>query len=62
MPRIFEPLNRGEQQAISPGRSLGLGLFIVEHIVRAHGGHIEVCSDAARGTTFTVRLPRYPPA
>jgi PAS domain S-box-containing protein len=62
LPRLFEPLKRGEQQAISPGRSLGLGLFIVEHIVRAHGGRIDVRSDEGLGTTFSVRLPRHPPA
>ena len=62
LPRIFAPLKRGEHEASSYGRSLGLGLFIVDHIVRAHGGHIDVESDETRGTTFTVRLPRHPAA
>ena len=37
---------------------LGLGLFIVERIVAAHGGTIEVKSTDTGGTTFTVTLPR----
>jgi signal transduction histidine kinase len=37
---------------------LGLGLYITWHLVRAHGGTVEVTSSAEAGTTFTVRLPR----
>jgi PAS domain S-box-containing protein len=37
---------------------LGLGLFITEHIVKAHGGSIHVNSSEGGGTIFTVRLPR----
>jgi signal transduction histidine kinase len=37
---------------------LGLGLFIVDRIVAAHGGTIDVRSTKAVGTTFTVNLPR----
>jgi signal transduction histidine kinase len=37
---------------------LGLGLFIVEQIVRAHQGQVEVESDELRGTTFRVVIPR----
>jgi PAS domain S-box-containing protein len=42
-----------------PGRrGLGLGLYIVDQIVRAHSGSIEVASTLERGTVFSVRLPR----
>jgi signal transduction histidine kinase len=37
-------------------RGLGLGLFIVREIARAHGGTVEASSDAT-GTTFLIRLP-----
>ncbi len=37
---------------------LGLGLYIVEKIVLAHGGSIDVRSTNVDGTTFTVHLPR----
>lgn len=57
--RIFEPMERGtSEQAKAGGTSIGLGLFIVRSIVRAHGGTIDVRSTATEGTTFTVKLPR----
>jgi PAS domain S-box-containing protein len=56
---MFEPFCRGSSlRDASRARGLGLGLYIAREIVRAHGGALEVDSDAARGTTFTVRLPR----
>ena len=62
---IFRPLVRG----MAPGQGerressgLGLGLFICQEIVRAHGGSLDVTSTAADGTRFTVRLPRSVPA
>jgi signal transduction histidine kinase len=59
LPRVFEPFRRGDADAQPrSGRNLGLGLFIVREIVRAHGGAVEVRSRAGDGTTFTVRLPR----
>jgi len=56
--RIFEPLHRGAAGMDSAQRSIGLGLFIVNHLVRAHHGDIQVHSSAEAGTTFTVRVPR----
>lgn len=43
-------------------RHLGLGLYIVDKIVAAHSGVIDVQSSEEQGTTFTVRLPRTPGA
>jgi signal transduction histidine kinase len=56
---MFEPLERasGDRDA---QHSIGLGLYIVSEIVRAHGGVIQVDSDGQRGTTFSVRLPALP--
>ena len=49
--RIFEPFFTTKK------KGTGLGLMIVQRIVRAHGGKIEVESHAGRGTTFRVWLP-----
>ena len=39
---------------------LGLGLFIVREIIRAHGGTIEVRSVEGAGAVFVIRLPLLP--
>lgn len=63
LPHLFEPLRRGDPADQNPSaRSIGLGLYIVQNIARAHGGLVEVKSAQDEGTTFSVRLPRYPPA
>lgn len=38
-------------------RGYGLGLHIVDTIIKRHGGTIEVKSKVGKGTTFTLRLP-----
>jgi len=49
--RLFEPYFTTKQNGT------GLGLMIVQRIVREHGGTIEVESDKDRGTTFRIKLP-----
>ncbi|MCE9671571.1 PAS domain-containing protein [Myxococcus stipitatus] len=65
LPRIFDPFKTPSGQAPVPApyklqRSLGLGLYIVHQIARAHGGHVEVESSAEAGTRFRVYWPRGP--
>ncbi len=57
VPQLFEAFRRGSHAVEGKG-SVGLGLFIVREVARAHGGEVQVRSDASSGTTFTVRLPR----
>lgn len=57
---LFNPLIRQLSESgieYGPEAGLGLGLYIASSIVNAHGGHIDVHSEAETGTTFTVRLP-----
>jgi signal transduction histidine kinase len=61
LPDLFEPFRRGTGNP-DPSGSIGLGLFIVRELVRAHGGRVDVASSEGAGTTFTVRLPRPPGA
>jgi PAS domain S-box-containing protein len=49
--RIFEPFYTTKK------RGSGLGLMIVQRIIRAHGGKIELESHVGRGTTFRIWLP-----
>lgn len=59
LPTIFDPLVRSANEALNgPTTSLGLGLFIVKEVIKAHQGTIEVTSNEADGTLFTVVLPR----
>jgi signal transduction histidine kinase len=53
--RIFEPFYTTKK------KGSGLGLMIVQRIVRAHGGRIDLESRVGRGTTFRVWLPLHEP-
>lgn len=55
--RIFEPMQQGTCQQTAKKSGLGLGLYIVRYLLRAHGGDVNVTSNAERGTTFTAHLP-----
>jgi signal transduction histidine kinase len=55
--QIFDPLKRGSVQRDDTYNGLGLGLYIVREVARAHGGEVDVRSDKGK-TVFAVRLPR----
>jgi PAS domain S-box-containing protein len=57
LPHIFEPLRQGRTGGGSVA-GVGLGLYIVERAVHAHGGRIDVFSTQEDGTAFVVHLPR----
>jgi signal transduction histidine kinase len=55
---LFEPF-RGEAKYQNT-QGLGLGLYITQQIVAAHGGSIDVASSETDGTTVRLTLPRRP--
>ena len=55
---IFEPMVVADPDMGQSSTGLGIGLYIAEQIVTAHGGAIAVTSTEAAGTTLTVTLPR----
>jgi signal transduction histidine kinase len=55
--RIFEKFYRAESSLVHTTKGSGLGLALVQHIVEAHGGHVELVSAPGEGSTFTLSLP-----
>ena len=62
LPRLFDAFSPEARVESSRARrnGLGLGLFIAQQVVRAHGGEIHATSSDGQ-TTMTVRLPRHAP-
>ncbi|GAB4020714.1 HAMP domain-containing sensor histidine kinase [Spirosoma migulaei] len=56
LPYIFEPFYRSRQTA--DVRGYGVGLSLVERIIRLHQGQISVSSMPGQPTIFTIKLPR----
>lgn len=57
LPKIFEPFYREESSRNKKTGGSGLGLSIVENIVRSHGGQIDIKSEQGEWTMATVKLP-----
>jgi len=57
MPRLFERFHRIENARGRTFEGTGIGLALVQELVRLHGGYITAESIVDRGTTFTVSIP-----
>jgi signal transduction histidine kinase len=55
--RIFRRFYQVDQRLARENGGCGLGLSIVDYIVRAHDGEVAVCSSPGEGSTFRVLLP-----
>ena len=55
--RVFEKFVRLETGLVHDVKGAGLGLSLVDQIVRAHGGRIELASTPGEGSTFTLVFP-----
>lgn len=62
LPRVFRRFYRVDSARTRDRGGAGLGLAIVEALVTAHGGKVEVRSELGKGSTFTVKLPLAAPA
>ena len=54
---LFDKFYRVEQGNIHTTKGLGLGLYYVEQIVKAHKGTIQIVSDLGKGATFNLNIP-----
>lgn len=57
--RIFERFYRADSSRVRiDGEGSGLGLSIVDAVMKAHGGSVSVASELGKGSTFTLFFPR----
>jgi signal transduction histidine kinase len=58
--KIFEKFYRVGDPLVHNTKGSGLGLSLVQHIAKAHGGDVAVDSAPGAGSKFTITLPLYP--
>lgn len=61
LPRIFDLFTQAKQSLDRSQGGLGIGLALVQRLVKLHGGIVEATSTVGQGSEFVVRLPVIPP-
>lgn len=59
--KVFDRFHRVDNRDTREVGGTGIGLFLVKHLVEAHGGEIWVESEVGKGSCFTFTLPKMPP-
>lgn len=59
--KVFDRFHRVDNRDTRTVGGTGIGLYLVKHLVEAHGGKIWVESEVGKGSTFTFELPLCPP-
>ncbi len=62
LPKVFDRFHRVDNRDTREVGGTGIGLYLVKHLVEAHGGKIWVESKVGKGTTFFFTLPEKPPS
>jgi len=58
LPNLFNRFSQEDTSSTRDHNGLGLGLFLVKHLLEIHGGSVSAGSEGpGRGTTFSVRFP-----
>ena len=61
LPKIFDRFHRVDNRDTREVGGTGIGLYLVKHLVEAHGGRIWVESEVGKGSSFIFTLPKCPP-
>jgi signal transduction histidine kinase len=57
LPRLFDRFHRVENARGRTHEGTGIGLALVQELVKAHGGAVSAASELGKGSTFTVQVP-----
>lgn len=61
LPKVFDRFHRIDNRDTRKVGGTGIGLYLVKHLVEAHGGKIWVESEVGKGSSFIFELPKCPP-
>jgi signal transduction histidine kinase len=60
LPQVFDLFTQSERTLDRARGGLGVGLSVVDGLVKMHGGKVEVTSEVGRGSRFVIRVPAVP--